>query len=108
MGNALNADLHGKTVLFRADAMQAPYRSMEARLFRVDSTPAGGGFGASAFTHGSALMGTFLADGEETRMDGWDVEAIVDEHTTHPTGKSDPACARCVADRLTAALEARS
>lgn len=71
MGNSLNLDLEGKVVVLKADALKPAYQELKFRLFRVE-----GGFGSKPYTMGRALFGIFLADGEETRMDSYDVERL--------------------------------
>jgi hypothetical protein len=68
MANALNEDLTGKVVIFKQEYMSVP---VTEHPFRVR-----GGFGASPFTSGHALMGTFLSDGERTRMEGYMVDRL--------------------------------
>lgn len=68
MGNTLNENLTDQVVIFKQEALRVPATE---HPFRVT-----GGFGALPFTRGSALLGTFLSDGEKTRMDGWDVERL--------------------------------
>lgn len=68
MANSLNIDLTGQVVIFKqryltVDALQHP--------FRVE-----GGFGAKPETMGRALLGTFLSDGEEARMEGYMVKRL--------------------------------
>ncbi len=69
MANTLNEDLKGQTVIMAAKYFQPEYAEPYRRVFRVR-----GGFGASPVTGGNALFGTFLADGESCRMEGWQVE----------------------------------
>jgi hypothetical protein len=78
VANSLNVDLTGRLVLLREDAMRPEFRARDERLFRVS-----GGFGAVPYTIGTALFGTFVKDGTADRMDGYDVEALVDEGGEH-------------------------
>ena len=73
MGNSLQQDLTGKVIAFAPDRLRPGLDPME-HVFYVT-----GGFGASAHTRGTALMGVFLSDGERCRMEGWDVGRIVEE-----------------------------
>lgn len=73
MVNSLGIDLTGKTVLILKSSLKPEWREGDRR-FKVS-----GGFGAKPHTMGKALFGTFLVDGEEARMSGWDVESVVDE-----------------------------
>lgn len=68
MGNTLNIDLTGKVVIFKQKSLTV---TATEHPFRVD-----GGFGASPNTQGRALIGEFLSDGEEARMEGYDVERL--------------------------------
>lgn len=71
MGNALGQELNGKTVTFKPGLFRPEYGMLEGMPFKVT-----GGFGANANTSGNALFGMF-ANGFETRMEGYDVAAIV-------------------------------
>jgi hypothetical protein len=71
--NSLGIDLTGKTVLIRKEVLNEEFREGDRR-FKVS-----GGFGAKPYTSGTALFGTWLVDGEECRMSGMDVEAVVEE-----------------------------
>jgi len=104
MANALNAVLTDKTVLVKADSMAEEYRTIECRLFRVV-----GGFGAQPFTSSRTVFGAFVFDGSEDRLDGYDVEAIVEPHEdgVHP-GEPDEQCPACALARLTSTPEASS
>ncbi len=66
MSNTLKTDLTGKVVIFKQSRMSVVATE---HPFRVE-----GGFGAFPTTIGSALIGTFLSDGEEATMDGYAVE----------------------------------
>jgi hypothetical protein len=64
-------DLEGKTVLLSAEH----YRGDEkARLFRCED-----GFGLRPYLRGQGVMGTFLVDGEQSRVERWQIEGIVVE-----------------------------
>jgi len=71
MGNTLNVDLTDQVVIFRQSRLTVP---ASKHPFRVK-----GGFGASPNTMGRALFGEFLSDGEECRMEGYDVERLATE-----------------------------
>ncbi len=73
MANTLDEDLKGQTVIIGAEYMLPEYAEPHQRVFRVR-----GGFGASPVTHGNALFGEFLADGESCRMEGWQVERFAE------------------------------
>lgn len=72
MANSLNVSLHGKTVLLKKKNFRD---GIDDLRFRVDED---GGFGASPTTNGTSLYGTFLCDGEHSRVNGYDVESIVE------------------------------
>lgn len=76
MGNSLGIELGGKYVVLRKSsfAEDGGYGSAVKRVFLV-----GGGFGASNFTMGTALMGTFVFDGEQCRWDSYNVERLATE-----------------------------
>lgn len=76
MANSLGIELEGKVVMIRAEALKPEFQDDEKRRFLVT-----GGFGSSSFTHGTALLGTFLFDGEKARMDGYDVECLADDQS---------------------------
>ena len=68
MSNTLKTELTGKVVIFKQSRMSVVATE---HPFRVE-----GGFGASPGTIGSALLGTFLSDGEQATMGGYDVERL--------------------------------
>lgn len=68
MGNRLDADLEGKVVVLRAEAYKG---GVKARLFRCT-----GGFGCKPYTTGNAIFGTFLASGQDERVEGFEVERL--------------------------------
>lgn len=74
MGNSLNMDLEGKHVVIKKEILKPEYHDVEKRVFLVK-----GGFGAKSYTIGTALFGEFVFDGEECRMDGYDVERLASE-----------------------------
>ncbi len=67
MSNSLGIELEGKIVRIK----KSKAGSRKDRRFRVT-----GGFGASAYTMGTALIGIFLEDGERSRLSGFDVERL--------------------------------
>lgn len=71
MGNTLNKNLEGQTVIIAAKHLRPEFAEPHLRVFRVR-----GGFGASPVTRGNALFGEFLSDGDSCRMEGWQVERI--------------------------------
>jgi len=74
MGNSLNQELESKVVILSKECLKPEYHDIKQRLFRVT-----GGFGAHTHTIGTALFGKFLADGEEARMEGYNVERLATE-----------------------------
>ena len=82
MANSLNQELSGKVVVLKKDGLKPEYHDIKQRLFKVS-----GGFGASSFTNGSVLFGTFLSDGEECRMNGYDVERLATDEEIKSSGR---------------------
>lgn len=74
MANSLNEELTGKVVVLRESRFKEEYKALQFRVFEVS-----GGFGADSYTAGTALFGTFLVDGEQARMNGYDVERLATE-----------------------------
>ena len=72
MANSLNKNLNGKTVLLKKKGLKPEFHAESERTVKVV-----GGFGASSFTSGSALLVEF-PDKETTRVSGFDVEKIID------------------------------
>ena len=68
MANNLDIDLTGRVVIFSEKFLTVPATE---HPFLVE-----GGFGAKPYTMGRALLGTFLSDGEEARMEGYMVERL--------------------------------
>jgi len=68
MANNLDIDLTGKVVVFKQGYLTVPATE---HPFLVEA-----GFGAKPHTMGRALLGTFLSDGEECRMEGYMVERL--------------------------------
>jgi hypothetical protein len=71
MGNSLGIDLAGKTLVIKAIYLKPEYRDLPHRLFK-----ARGGFGCSPDTMGNAVIGTFLYDNSDDRMEGFMVERV--------------------------------
>jgi len=71
MANNLDIDLTGKVVVFKQGYLTVPATE---HPFLVEA-----GFGAKPHTMGRALLGTFLSDGEECRMEGYMVERLATE-----------------------------
>lgn len=69
MANRLDTDLTDKVVVIDKRYLKAEFHSVKARLFQ-----ARGGFGCQPETIGNAVIGTFLSDGEEARIEGFMVE----------------------------------
>lgn len=88
MANRLNADLTGKVVVLDPKYLSSQYQALKWRLFRAE-----GGFGCSPETEGKAVFGTFLADGEEARMEGFMIQRFAVEDDM-------PRCPSCGQDAL--------
>ena len=58
----------GEVVIIHDDFFKESYTGSHA--FRCE-----GGFGMSAVTSGRAIMGTFVEDGEQARINGSDIDA---------------------------------
>lgn len=70
MANDLNMELEGKYVILKGG--KGGYKGTEIeRVFLCE-----GGFGCSSGTIGSAIYGKFVFDGEECRIEGYEVERI--------------------------------
>lgn len=64
--NNLGRDIEkGEVVVLDKKGLRPEYHALEYRLFKCMD-----GFGMSAFTHGRAIFGEFVCDGEKCRMDG--------------------------------------
>lgn len=72
--NNLKIDLTNKVVVLMAKYFKGDER---ARRFLC-----AGGFGCNPATLGSAIGGTFLSDGEQTRVEGWQIEKLSDDQST--------------------------
>ena len=70
--NSLRIDLKGKTVVVSKKLF--PKLSVIERVFEVS-----GGFGCRPANIGSALIGEFLNDGEQAKVDGLDIERLATE-----------------------------
>ena len=75
MANSLNINLRGKIVLIKKRLMNYDNQEEMKRAFLVS-----GGFGAEIETNGSSLFGTFLCDGERTKMDGYQIERLAPQY----------------------------
>lgn len=70
--NSLHTSIEpGTHVILKESAMAADYKDLTWRVFQAN-----GGFGMHDYTIGSAVFGTFVRDGEEARMEGYDIERI--------------------------------
>lgn len=68
----MDADLKGKVVAIKADALRPEYRARSHQL-----TLATGGFGCSPGSRGSAVYGTNIYSGEQDRWDRRDILGVV-------------------------------
>lgn len=67
----------GCVAVVRAEWLGAKYKEPKYQLFRL-----GGGFGTSPSKMGNCCIGYFCADGEQCRMERYDLLGIADEATT--------------------------
>jgi len=72
--NGPGVDITDKAVVLRADAHVEGLRTMRDLLFW-----ARGGFGCDPGTMGSAVVGTYLSDGERCRVEGYMVDRLATE-----------------------------
>lgn len=69
--NSLNRDLiKGEEVIVRADVLKPEYAPQVYRVFIVL-----GGFGMDKDTAGTAVYGKYKFDGEECRIEGYEIDA---------------------------------
>jgi hypothetical protein len=64
MANSLNQNIAGKLIIVRG------------HKFRV-ADDSSAGFGAFSFTSGTAVFGRFEGDTEDTRISGYEIEALL-------------------------------
>lgn len=71
MGNNLNKDITGRFVLVRSSGFKDPAQgsNTDERVFLAK-----GGFGCKPHTMGTAVFGEFVADGEQCRVEGYDLD----------------------------------
>lgn len=68
--NSLKREIkRNEVVVLKAETMRPEFRDLENRLF-VCLT----GFGMSDITSGTAVHGKFLADAEEARFEGYEID----------------------------------
>lgn len=83
--NSVNQNLKGKRVLMLADAMPTGFEAPLRRVVKVV-----GGFGASPYTHGRSMDVIFECDGELRKLNGEDVERVLDDNElTQPQTNGD-------------------
>jgi hypothetical protein len=70
MANSLNLELTGKRVILSGSRYRG---NKEERMFLCES-----GFGCHSFTSGRAIYGKFVKDGEECRVDGYEIEGLAE------------------------------
>jgi hypothetical protein len=68
--NKLNMELEGKHVI----AAKARYKGNDVERVFLVSSP--GSFGASSFTSGTCLGGTFVFDGEKVAINSYDIDRL--------------------------------
>lgn len=71
MANNLGEDISGRYVLIQKSWFEDQNMAADVRE-RVFL--AGGGFGCSPHTRGNAVVGEFVIDGEQIRVEGYDLE----------------------------------
>ncbi len=69
MGNSLNINLIGKTVVLSKRHYKG---SEEDRTFKCE-----GGFGCYPSMGGRAIFGHFVKDGEKCRVEGYEIEKLI-------------------------------
>jgi hypothetical protein len=81
MANKLNRDIEsGEVVVIDKKYHNKNYQDLEQRLFIVSA-----GFGMMAGTMGTAISGKYVADGEECRREGYEINS---DETNEYQGKN--------------------
>jgi len=70
--NGWGDSIEGKIVVLKPDALSESYRKPEFQLVK-----ALGGFGCRPDTMGTAVMLEFLADGEQTRFERYEILGVL-------------------------------
>lgn len=73
MSNRMNEDLTGRVVLVRKELLK---EGVDNRFLCE------GGFGCHPATSGTSIYGKWVADGEEDRIRGYDIEGFAKEEAT--------------------------
>lgn len=81
MANNLNRDIEANEIVILAKETVKP-EFWADRRFQCK-----GGFGMKSYTGGSAVYGTWLVDGEESRQEGDDIDAVETEEWQAIHGK---------------------
>ena len=81
--NSLDTNIEGKVLVIDPSFMGPKFQDLKHRIFRAE-----GGFGCVPFTMGTAVMGTFLVDGERARMEDYMFERFATEEDV-------PKCPEC-------------
>lgn len=85
MANSLKAELEGRYVILKLKFFRdrEKFKDAVARMFKCKD-----GFGCSSDTMGRAVFGHFTIDGEEARIDGFDIQRFATdeeiEQAKHP------------------------
>lgn len=74
MANSIGEDITGKVVEIKTGILRPEYDTPQGRLVRAES-----GFGCVPYTSGTAVFCTYLADGEKSRLRGYDFARVVPE-----------------------------
>ena len=71
MGNKLNIELASRYIILQSGGRQGYKGNDIERVFYCES-----GFGCSSATSGNAIYGKFVFDGEECRIEGYEIERL--------------------------------
>jgi hypothetical protein len=82
-GSISGQELAGKVLVVRAKVLRAEFADKDRR-FKAE-----GGFGCRPFLSGTAVVGRFLLDGEETRLNRGDFEGFA-VHTDEESQPKEP------------------
>jgi hypothetical protein len=77
-------DLKGKHVVIKADVLRPDYRDIGNRIFLAK-----GGFGCSPTARGTAVFGTFVKDGNDDRMERYDIERLATDEEVQIAATKD-------------------
>jgi hypothetical protein len=83
MSNKLNIDLKDKYVVLSKEYMKPEYHEVKSRVFLCQA-----GNGCRSFTIGQGIFGKFVFDGEECRVEGFEVERLATEEEIKEASKN--------------------